>query len=94
MEKLILKAGDRVMIRSDLDECYDIPFGTNSHMEALCGKVLTITKAKIGSWGGHRLMDYTLDGNGWAWNIFMFSHVLIGNRLVPIAENDDWGAWD
>ena len=101
MEKLILKVGDRVMVRSDLgaEHNEDIPYGLNYHMTRYAGQLVTIDCAMSNVYYrggvGHKMMEYSIvdDGHDWQWGIFMFSHVLVGNRLVPITEKDDRRDW-
>lgn len=82
MNKALYKVGDRVRILKELDT--NIPFGVNTYMRRLCGKVVKIADVE---WTvenyeyKHKLVNglwcYYIqeDGRRWKWNEYMFTDV-------------------
>lgn len=83
------KVGDRVRILKELDT--NIPFGVNSSMRRLCGKVVKIADVE---WTvenyeyKHKLVNglwcYYIqeDGGRWKWNEYMFTDIFSKGKTL------------
>ena len=78
--------GDIVRIRRDLKEGLDCPFGVNSDMEKLAGRVVTIKAARIVDGlptGTHDLYNIYEDSGMFGWSQEMLEPVFAAGGVVP-----------
>lgn len=91
---MLIEVGMRVMIKKEIQEIIDghfIPFGLNSDMYRLQGRIVTVTSV-LSNYGCDSVLgDYErvriLEDDGmYVWNRFMLEGIVLeDNKIVPIG---------